>query len=220
MQTTYHSMTARQKAELRGYVALGTSVGRGALLVVFALCLTGAMRYLVEHTKPGAHYLWWVVPSLLVMGFVFVRSKRWTGGREFRQWVRADRAQGTVAAHRIDAVDIIEVEEREDEGPSYFVRTADGQIILLTGQFLEPFKSRGFPWRSFEIIEAPKSKLFFDLKELDAPLPPSFIRQPFTQGERQQFRCRKYRVVEADFESLKIREAQSTGAANAASPRR
>ncbi len=212
-------MTAEQKAELRGNVALGTAVGRVVMFVILAICVTGSLRYLVEHTKPGAHYLWWVVPSFLVMGFLLVRSKRWTGGREFRQQVRADLAQGTVAAHRIDVVDVIEVEEREDEGPSYFVKTADGKIILLTGQYLERFKSRGFPWRSFEIIEAPLSKVFFGLKKLAAPLAPSFIRQPFTQDERKQFKCRKYRVVETDFESLKINETHPISVANAASPR-
>ena len=211
-------MTAEQKAELRGYTASGTEVGRVVLFVVLAFCLGSSLRYLVEHTKPGAHYLWWAAPSLLITGFVYVRSKRWTGGREFRQQVKADVAQGTAAAHRVNAVDVIEVEEREDEGPSYFVKTTDGQILLFTGQYLDRFKRRGFPWRSFEIIEAPKSKVFFGLKELDAPLTPSFIRQPFTQDERKQFSCRKYRPVEADFESLKTKEAHPLGAANPASP--
>jgi hypothetical protein len=153
MQTTYHPLTAKQKAELRGYVARSTSVARVVIFIIVALCLAGVLRSLVEHTKPGAHYLWWAVPSLVIMALLFWISRRWTGGRHFRELVRADLRQGTAAVHRIDAVEAIEVDEQEDEGPSFFVKTADGQVILFTGQYLDRLKRRGFPWKSFEILE-------------------------------------------------------------------
>ncbi len=54
-----------------------------------------------------------------------------------------------MAAHRIDAVEAIEVDEQEDEGPSFFIKTVDGQVILFTGQYLNRLKARGFPWKPF-----------------------------------------------------------------------
>ncbi len=216
MQTTYHPLTAKQKAELRGYVAWSTSVGRVVIFIIVALCLGGVLRSLVEHTKPGVHYLSWLVPTLVAMGLLFYISRRWTGGRHFREQVRADLRQGTMAAHRIDAVEAIEVEELEDEGPSFFVKTADGQVIVFTGQYLDRLKRRGFPWKSFEILEAPASKVFFGLKGLAGQLVPSFIREPFTLEEFNQFKCRNYRTIEVDFESLKTKPARPVSAAGRA----
>ena len=214
MYTTYRPMTAKQKQEMWKYVGWPASVGRLVLFIMVAFFLTGSLRYLVEHAKPNTHYLWWGVPSLLVMVFIYIRSRRWTGGRAFRQQAKADIAQGFVAIHQIDAVEVIEVKEREDEGPSFFIKTADGQVILFSGQYLGRLKKQRFPWRSFEIIEAPSSKVFFGLKKLADPLFPSFIRQPFTENELKRFECKKYKTIEVDLESLKIMETQKVTSSN------
>jgi hypothetical protein len=207
MQTTYRAMTGRERAELQGYVAWSTSIFRAALFVVVGLCFAGVLRALVEKTKPGANFLWWVGPVVLLMAFLFSRAKRWTGGREFRHQVKADLKQGALAVHRVDVAEAIEVEEQEDEGPGYFVKTVTGEVMVFAGQYLDTYKRRKFPWKSFEIVEAPASKAFFALKRLDVPLAPSFIRQPFTWEEFKQFNCKNYKVIDADFESLKIRTA-------------
>ena len=190
---------------------------RAVMFVIAGLCLAGVLRALVEKTKPGAHFAWWAVPSTLVMLFLFARAKRWTGGREFRQHVKADLKEGSIAVQRVDVVEVIEVEEREDEGPGYFVKTTTDEVMVLMGQDLDKYKRRGFPWKSFEIIRAPVSRVLFGLKKLDVPLPPSFVREPFTWEEFKQFDGKNYKVIEADFESLKIKEA--TGTTKAASPR-
>lgn len=206
-------MTAKHKAELRGYVTWSTSLARVVLFAIAVFCLASLLRYLVEHTKPGAHWLWWLIPSLLVMALLYYRSGRWTGGPEFRRRVKADLEQGSVAAHHIDVIDAIEVEEREDEGPSYFVKTADGQVMLFTGQYLDAYKRHKFPWKSFELVEAPTAKVFFGLKRLGEPVTPSFLRQPFDGDEVKRYGCEKHQVVEVDFDSLKTKQAQS-GSAN------
>ena len=180
---------------------------RAVMFVIAGLCLAGVLRALVEKTKRGAHFAWWAVPSALVMLFLFVRAKRWTGGGEFRQQVKADLKEGSIAVQRVDVVEAIEVEEREDEGPGYFVKTTTCEVMVLMGQDLDKYKRRGFPWKSFEIIRAPVSKKLFGLKRLDGPLPPSFVREPFTWEEFKQFHGKNYKVIEADFESLKTKEA-------------
>jgi len=176
--------------------------------MVTGLVIAKVLHFLVERTVPEAHFVWWLLPSLLAVACIYILSGNWTGGRGFRQQVKTDLAGGAVAVHRIDAVDAIEVEEHEDEGPSYFLRTTGGLTILFSGQYLDSYKRKGFPWKSFEMIEAPKSKVFFGLKELADRLKPSFIRQPFTSDELKQFRCKKYVILKNDFESLKVKEVR------------
>jgi hypothetical protein len=100
-------------------------------------------------------------------------------------------------------MDAIEVEEKEDEGPSYFLNTADGEVILFTGQYLDDYKQRKFPWRSFEIIEAPNSRVFFGLKQLGNPFEPSAHRLPFNFAEFKKFGGKKYQPLDMSFGELK-----------------
>ena len=193
---------------MRAYVAWGTLAARAVLLLVLGICVAAILRAVIEHTKSGVHFSWWAIPTVLVMVFIYFRSRRWTGGRDLRLKIKADLEQGTLAVHRIHVADVIEVQEREDEGPSYFVKTADGQVFVFSGQYLDGYRTKGFPWKAFEIAEAPASRIFFGLTRLDASVAPSFTREPFDSDEARQFRCRNYGCIDIDFESLRTEKAQ------------
>ena len=110
------------------------------------------------------------------------------------------RAGGVAAVHRIRAMDAIEIEEQGDSGPAYLVKTDDGARLAFVGQYLERYRAKGFPWTEFEILEAPRSKLFFGLVKIGARLPPSAKRAPLGWDEYQRLAMGNgnYRVLDPD----------------------
>lgn len=207
METTFQPLSQRRRAELRGYVAWGPALFR-ALLFVVAI---GVVAWLLRtvHARLGRPLLdsdlIWIVLSVGLAVWLYRLGRRWTGGPGFRAAVRADLARGVVAVHRVVAVDAVEVEEQEDEGPSFFVLENDGSTLLFVGQYLDAYRRKGFPWKTFEILEAPESKIFFGLSPQGDRLVPSLRRPPLSWEEYKEFvaATRQYGVVDVDFEALK-----------------
>jgi hypothetical protein len=205
--TELRPLSRKETAELRGYVAIGIGLFR-VVLFLAAVALAGLLLRALQRLFPVlGDYPWWAVPTGLGAWALYRASSRWTGGRDFRARVRRDLAGGSLAVRKVQALDAIEVEEQEDEGPSYFILTQDGRTILFSGQYLDRYRGKGFPWTSFEILEAPESGVFFGLRSLGERLAPS-RRPPFGWEERKALGSfnRNYQVVDVDFPSLK-REA-------------
>lgn len=212
MQTTYRPISKRRLAQLRGYVAWSTSLFRAALLIAVVGAFAWALR--AVHLRLGRPLadseLVWLLPSAALAIALYWIAGRWTGGRAFRAAVREDVASGMAAAHAVRAVDAVEVEEGEDEGPAYFVLTDQGTTLLFCGQYLAPYQRKGFPWKEFEILEAPRSKIFFGLVPRGERLAPSARRPPFTWEEFKAFAQGKrgYAVVNVDFSAVKERSSR------------
>ena len=104
MQTSFRPLTARQKAELQGYAGRGAPVARAILFVITAGVVLKLFQVL--HSKLVgvlpiiSHPAWWIVPSTLLMVYLYVVSRRWTGGRRLRKQVKSDLAESKVAALR------------------------------------------------------------------------------------------------------------------------
>jgi hypothetical protein len=211
VETTYRPISKRRLAQLQGYASWSTSAFRAALFLIAVGAAAWLLRriYMAFVLPVVDADAIWVLPSVAVAIGLYVLGSRWTGGRSFRAAVRADLAGGVAAVHRVVAVDAIEVEEGEDEGPSFFVLTSEGSTLLFTGQYLEAYRRKGFPWRTFEILEAPVSKIFFGLVPQSERLPPSVRRAPFSWDEFKTFAKgkREYAAVDLDFEALKRRGA-------------
>jgi len=209
MNTSQRPLTARQVAELKSYVSPASAVGRVVLFLLVGVIAAALLRRMVGYLYPVASAAWWSLPPVALLVVLFIYARRWTGGPELRQRIRADLAGGVLNVHRIEVVDAIEVAEEEDEGPAYFLQTSDGRVLAFAGQYLDALKRRGFPWRVFEITEAPASKLCFKLKRLEGNVRPAFLRQPFSFAEFRQYSANgRYQVVDADFDSLKIKPVQ------------
>jgi hypothetical protein len=206
---TYRALTRRQRQDLEGYVAGGTSLFRAVLFVAiigFVAWLLRAVLLRVAATYPAAaHPAWWIVPVLALAAALFRLSRRWTGGRELRAKIRADLERGEVAVRRVVASAAIEVQPGEDEGPTFFLLTGDGKTMVFGGQYLEPFVRRGFPWAAFDIVEAPESRLFVGLVKAGERLVPARRAEPLTWEETKMFGVLegKYRVLDCDFASVK-----------------
>lgn len=202
METSYRPLTRKQRAELEGYVAWSTSLFRTGLFLVMLATASWIMRRFLG-------YPWWVAATAALGVVFFMIGRKGTGGRALRRKIRADLANGVAAVHRVVAVDAIEVEQAEDEGPGYFILTSDGRTMLFAGQYLERDKGRGFPWKEFEIVEAAESEVFFGLKPCGERLVPSLVRKPFTWEEQKKFSnaVRYYGFIDAPFADLSRRSA-------------
>jgi len=178
-------MTAREVDELRGLVSPSTTALRvGSFLVAVLVVgwLTRGAQGLVLGGTDGGLPLW-LVPTLPFAVFLYARAGRWTGGPELRRKVRLDLERGQMAQHRMRVDDALEAPEVEDEGPVFFVTDDSGATYFFAGQEMARYKDRGFPWREFEIVEAPESGRFFRLKPLGEALSNVEVRAPLTFEE-------------------------------------
>jgi hypothetical protein len=176
-----------------------------AAVAIVGFVLRAVYRAIVGDPTSVAGDVWWAIPTLAFAVFLYRRAGRWTGGGATRQRIRADLKRGEVAVQRIVATDAIEVEEQEDEGPAFFILTGDGTTMLFAGQYLDRLKRKGFPWTAFDIVEAPESKIFFDITSAGDRLRPSATRPPFTWDEMKSFGTNEkgnYRTVDMDFDTL------------------
>lgn len=130
---------------------------------------------------------WWLLPTGAAGIALYLRAARWSGGRQLRRDIRADLRAGVVAVERLAVTEAIEVEEREDEGPGYILRTADGRALVFAGQDIERYRRKGFPWRAFDVVSAPRSGVFLDLVAQGATLPASSRRPPFSFEELRKY---------------------------------
>jgi hypothetical protein len=209
MEITFRPLSKRHQAELQGHVAWSITLFRAFLFLAVVGALGWFLRAVhARATEPGSFLgsdAWWAVPLFAFAVGLYVVSSRWTGGRGFRRAVRADLNGGMARVRRITTIDAIEVAEQEDEGHSYFLLTDDGRTMLFAGQYLDRYRRRGFPWRAFDIIEAPASERFLDLVRAGDRLVPSVRRPPFTWAEVKRFGVlERYRVVDdVDFDLLK-----------------
>jgi hypothetical protein len=126
-----------------------------------------------------------LLPTIAAGLFLYVRSRRWTGGHELRRHIRLDLEANAAVVHHIRVKDAIVFEESEDEGPIVFLLTDTDETLVFTGQDLSRDVARGFPWREFEIRESAHSRRFFKLKRLGEPFRPFADKPPLS---REQFK--------------------------------
>lgn len=92
-------------------------------------------------------------------------------------------AAGHVKSITYTIRDAIAVEESEDEGLSFYLLLDDGRTLFLSGQYLYEPVEAGFPWTSFELIQAPVAGYTVRIVPLGSSLRPSRTRGPFKDAE-------------------------------------
>jgi hypothetical protein len=210
MQTSYEPLSSKQKAELRGYVSRAVRLVRAILFLAIAFLVTASLRSIHSSFAPHdgffSYPMWWFVPALTFMVWFYFPWRRWTGGKCGTRQIREDITRNVAAVHHIEVSDAIEVEEQEDEGPSYFILTSRQEVLYLSGQWLDHEKRKRFPWKNFDIVEAPGSKVFFGLKKAGEPFTPSYFRKALDWDSLKRFKTfsGRYCILDVDFESLKI----------------
>ena len=131
-------------------------------MIVFGLMCAGLVLKLFQFlaSKLAASHpffkpiWWWLVPWALLVVFLVVRMET---GKKGRRQNKADLQAGNALCHLVETVEAIAIEEQEDEGPGFFLRTAEGEILFMQGQYLDRYVMRQhFPWSRFEIVETPE----------------------------------------------------------------
>jgi len=187
METTFRAMTAKEREELEGIVALSTTAGRAALYLAAVVGIGAAFRlgqtFAEQVVGQRVDIAFWILPTIVFAIWLFQRAKDWTGGRALRIAIRADLVGGQVAVHRVTPVEALEAPEIEDEGPVFFVREVEGPTLFFAGQAMSRLKRKGFPWTSFDIVEAPLSKYSFGLRSQGGKLERVSVRPSLTYDE-------------------------------------
>ena len=113
-------------------------------------------------------------------------------------------AVGHVRSTIYKVTDAVAVEEREDEGLSYYLLLDDGRTLFLSGQYLYEPADNGFPWESFELVHASSGSWVLRVVALGPRLNPSVTRGPFVDHERSSGSIAADGTIEQrDFNALK-----------------
>ena len=202
METADRPFTKKEREELESYVALYIQLLRAALFLVFVV-IVGALFRAVEFGLSGNGY-YFLVPTAIVAALIYFRSKRWTGGAELRRKIREDLKVGQAKVLVLEPTTVVEIEEVEDEGPSYIIEDKSGETVLLTGQHLDEAKRKRFPWSRIEIVEAPHSSMFLSVKKAGSPIPVTSKRAALSYDVAKQLGCldRSYIILDEAGKSL------------------
>jgi len=195
-------LTKRQREELKGIIAPSTQILRVALFTACAAAVGSAFRwaqFLVTDSMPI-----WLIPTGLLLVWIYLKSGEWTGGRELRRKVREDLEIGHLIMTILEPRTVDEVEEHENEGPSYIIDNIDGSVFLLTGQEMERYQSKKFPWAKIGVLETPRSKQFLGLKRLGAPITVAKKRPPFAYQEAKELGCFNSNFIQLDESRMQL----------------
>ncbi len=197
-------MTKHERAELKGYLSAWAVVGRAALFFV-ALAIVALPSRSVQLLL-GLPDPLWLLPATGAGAFLFVRSRRWTGGRELRNRIRLDLLQNQARVCVVRVREAILFQEREDEGPTIFVLDEGGETILFAGQEFARHADRGFPWKTFEIRECPRSRRFLGIRRRGDKFEGCGIRPPLPAeqfGSLGFDSVAAWRIVDIPFEQVR-----------------
>ncbi|MFK5922875.1 MAG: hypothetical protein QM496_11905 [Verrucomicrobiota bacterium] len=215
MKVALKPFTSKQTQELEGYIATWVKIVRiaaYAVLVVFTgLIFRGFSQILFTKTSNTLTDIFWVLPTAAFALYIWIRSGKWTGGRQFHDAVKKDIAGGNARVLSVKITDAILIEEQEDDGPSYIILSTEGETVFFSGQYLDRLQAKGFPWSEIEIVEAPESKVFFGIKKKGARINPSVNRMPLEYEEAKSMGAfdNDYQVLNVKFETLKRKAQQN-----------
>lgn len=197
-------MTARERKELEALVSVWTQ-GLRATLFLAAVGIVGLLLRAVQAGLAPLEPPLWAGGAGAFGVWLYAKAGAWTGGRRLRRQVRADLRSGTMKVQRFRVIEALEAPEVEDEGPTIFVREADGAVLFFSGQETGRRRHRGFPWTELEVSRAPESGQLFRVRSLGPPFEPVQERAPITVDEARRLGLleSEFGVLETDWAELK-----------------
>jgi hypothetical protein len=205
MKTIEEPLTKQQREELEGIVSLSTQVIR-AFLFSISVIFIGIFFHWLQHLV-WQEWPLWIIPTVALAVWLYFHSSHWTGGPKLRAKIRRDLAVGNVLISILEPESVEEVDELEDEGPSYIIQTKDGSMYLLTGQDMEQYTSKHFPWSKIGVIETPYSKQFLGLRKMGEPIPISGKRPPLSYQVLKNLGCFQSNFIVLDESKRKLLHA-------------
>jgi len=123
---------------------------------------------------------------------------------------RKDRELRLVEDSHYEIVEAVLVEDHEDdeddEGPSYYLKLTDGQVLFLQGQYLIAAEEEGFPRAQLRIGRAKESHLLLSF-HCDGPRVPvtEHLAPSGIEGSDTERTPEDGSLLQLDFEDLKRR---------------
>jgi len=131
-----------------------------------------------------------IVPAAVAAGvslslgwYIYVQRRQRLSQRGAEARMAREAAAGNVKSTTYMIRDAVAVEECEDEGLSFYLLLDDGRTLFLSGQYLHGPVEAGFPWTSFELVQAPIAGYTVRIVAHGPSLRPSRTRAPFTETE-------------------------------------
>jgi len=131
-----------------------------------------------------------IVPAAIVVAvtvslawYVYVQRRERLSRRRSQAGIAREAAAGYVKSTIYTIRDAVAVDEHEDEGWSFYLLLDDGRTLFLSGQYLYEPVEAGFPWSSFELVQAPVAGYTVRIAPHGPSVRPSRQRAPFTDAE-------------------------------------
>ncbi len=176
----FRTMTEAESAGLQAYLAPSTGLSRIGTFILaaslFGLAFRTAQRTLWDaHTPP-----WWLLVTAIVTIGLLSAFRRLSRDPGLRQSIKADLRAGFAVVTPFRVESAVEFWQLEDEGPTFLVKTKDGNRFIFHGQYLHGPEFVDFPWSEFEIVEAPLSRMFLGVNMLGARFPNVEVAGPLS----------------------------------------
>lgn len=126
--------------------------------------------------------------SLLITGIIELKEhRRLTNSGESPKLTDEDLHKGMAAVEQLDVEEVVEINERDDEGAGFLLSLKDGRVLCLIGQDLYPYSfdadpelsSEGdagiFPSDKIEFVYAPRSGIVLSVMGKGRYLKPKSI---------------------------------------------
>src|SRR5690554_576937 len=144
-------LTNNELKELREIISLKTYLLRLFIYALIVILITIPFRA-IQNSFLEIHFPIWIIIPVICIVYLQIKSKKWTGGSELRKQIKKEIKDGVAYETQFSIKDVNEVEEQEDEGPSFYIQTDNDIVYLFSGQYLNNYKTSGFPWEKFVII--------------------------------------------------------------------
>lgn len=164
MDTSNRELNGKELKELQEVLSIAPMVFRLFLFLLLA-CFVGFVFFVLNSLSDAlVEFTWWPFAALLCLIFVFIYSKKWTGGGDFRKQMAADFRNGVAEVVTLKPTVVLKFAEIEDEGVAFVIEDEDGCVFCSSGQELSRLQRKGFPRKEVTMIQTPLSKHVFELK--------------------------------------------------------
>lgn len=196
--TTTRSLTPEERTRLEAFLSPAPRRNPGRFLGLFVAAPAGYTVFvLLNLLLPSARAVSLLV-AVAAAGFVAWLFGRWATDRhaamfrpapEVEDLIRKDLSDGRVHATRYEAEAVVRVaaDPRRFVDVTWFVKLADGAVVLLVGpHFVEAEDHGQFPATAFEVASGEASQYVLSVRKLGERLAPLKSRAPLSDEEWEE----------------------------------
>lgn len=197
-KTTPRAATAGERARLEAYLSPAPAGNPGRLLGILVGVPVGFTAFVALNVLLPVPALVRLPLAVAIGAGTAALFGRWAAARhadmfrpapEAEDVLRKDLAEGRVAVARYDAEAVVKVAADPGRfvGTTWFVKRADGSVVLLVGPHFEEAEEAGeFPATAFEVASGESSHYVLSVKSVGERLAPAAVRAPLSDAEWEE----------------------------------